>query len=221
MHEGIQRYADEIGIKQPVISYNGAMVRDAFTGDTWLHEEIEPDQAAIVRNFCREHDLQLNYYRDGKVLTAEQTAWLDLYLERTRAPFEVVPRFYEAMEGLASTKLVIINTPEYTDSLKPHFDAIFQNSLYITKTSNEYLEFMPPRANKGAALKLVAERLGVPRGQTIAFGDSFNDIPMLTWAGAGVAVANAKAEVRAVATRQTLSNEEDGVAVALSEIYRL
>jgi Cof subfamily protein (haloacid dehalogenase superfamily) len=221
MHEGIQRYGDQIGIAGPVISYNGAMVRDAATNETWLHEEVSGEQAALVMDYCRENDLQLNLYRDGKVLTAEMTPWLELYIHRTKAPYEIVPDFYTRLKGEPSTKLVIINSPEYTHGLKPHFQQVFGSSLYITKTSDEYLEFMPPNANKGSALALVAERLGVPREQTIAFGDSYNDIPMLQWAGLGVAIGNARPAVKESAARIAPTNEECGVATTLEELFGL
>ena len=50
----------------------------------------------------------------------------------------------------------------------------------------------------------------------MAIGDSFNDIPMLEWAGIGVAVANAPEIVRSKADYVTLSNEEGGVAEAIN-----
>ena len=55
----------------------------------------------------------------------------------------------------------------------------------------------------------------------MAFGDSWNDIPMLQWAGLGIAVGNAKPEVIAIADRTVLGNAEDGVGIALEEIFRL
>jgi hydroxymethylpyrimidine pyrophosphatase-like HAD family hydrolase len=52
----------------------------------------------------------------------------------------------------------------------------------------------------------------------VAFGDNYNDVEMLEAVGLGVAVANAKAEVLAVADKVTAGNKADGVAIALGEI---
>ncbi|UCH25173.1 MAG: HAD family hydrolase [Trueperaceae bacterium] len=76
-----------------------------------------------------------------------------------------------------------------------------------------YLEITGPETDKGAALELIAETLGVPRQQTIAFGDGPNDITMLAWAGRSIAVGpDAHPEVRRVAHEHIPSPEEGGVA---------
>jgi hydroxymethylpyrimidine pyrophosphatase-like HAD family hydrolase len=65
----------------------------------------------------------------------------------------------------------------------------------------------------------VAARLGVAAGEVVAFGDMPNDLPMLAWAGCGVAVANAHPAVREAADDITVSNDEDGVAAYLERLY--
>ena len=114
-----------------------------------------------------------------------------------------------------------MNTPEYTYELMQYFQGVFGEKLYVTKSTDEYLEFMPPLANKGKALAVVAEHYGCTAEETIAFGDSYNDIPMIEWAGMGVAVANGKAELREAADRVIGRSAEDAVGIALEEIFRL
>lgn len=69
---------------------------------------------------------------------------------------------------------------------------------------------------KAAGLSWLCERLDVPAAEVVAFGDMPNDVPMLAWAGHGVAVANAHPAVKEAADEMTLSNDEDGVAEYLS-----
>ena len=64
----------------------------------------------------------------------------------------------------------------------------------------------------------LCEELGVERSDVTAFGDQLNDLPMLAWAGYGVAVANAHPDVIDVADEVTASNDEDGVALALERL---
>ena len=52
----------------------------------------------------------------------------------------------------------------------------------------------------------------------IAFGDAQNDIPMFKIAGYCVAMGNACAELKNIASDVTLSNDEDGIAVALAKL---
>ena len=51
----------------------------------------------------------------------------------------------------------------------------------------------------------------------MAFGDGYNDIPMIEYAGFGVAMGNAQDAVKEKAQRVTLSNDEDGVAKAINK----
>jgi hydroxymethylpyrimidine pyrophosphatase-like HAD family hydrolase len=125
------------------------------------------------------------------------------------------------LSGIEPTKLLIVDTPEYTDSLLPVFRERYRGALYVTKSTDEYLEMMPLNANKGSALSFAATRLRTSPTRTIAIGDSFNDIPMIQWAGLGLAVANAKPELIEAADRTIPRSDEDGVAQALEEIFEL
>ena len=81
------------------------------------------------------------------------------------------------------------------------------------------LDLLPPGVSKGSALERLAARLGVDRKETMAIGDNWNDVVMLEWAGQGIVMANAAAELRALAKtrgwKQAPSSDDDGVAVIL------
>lgn len=213
--------AQQLELDTPIICYNGAMVRHPQTGDVWLEECVEANLAGELVDYCREHHLQLNFYWHDLLYTAEYTPWLELYHKRTSAPLKVLPDFYSALRGISPTKLIIVDDPGVIDCLLPMFREKFGDSLYVTKSNAEYLEFLPPKANKGAALAFVADKYGVSSAETVAFGDSWNDLPMMRWAGLSIAVGNAKPEVIAAANRTILSNAEDGVGIALEEIFNL
>jgi len=81
------------------------------------------------------------------------------------------------------------------------------------------LDLLPRGVSKGWALERLAARLGVERKETMAIGDNWNDVRMLEWAGQGIVMANATAELRRLAKtrgwKQAPSNDADGVAVIL------
>ncbi len=80
-----------------------------------------------------------------------------------------------------------------------------------------FLEVIGAGADKGTALALIAEQLGVPRSEVVAFGDGLNDVTMLQWAGRGIAVGNAHADTLAVADEHIPSPEEGGVVAWLEQ----
>jgi Cof subfamily protein (haloacid dehalogenase superfamily) len=81
------------------------------------------------------------------------------------------------------------------------------------------VELLPLGLTKARGLSLAARRLGVTAAETIAFGDMPNDLPMLAWAGHGVAMGNAHPEVRAAADEVTASNDEDGIVRVLERLF--
>jgi Cof subfamily protein (haloacid dehalogenase superfamily) len=81
-----------------------------------------------------------------------------------------------------------------------------------------FIEISAPGVHKAWALEKLCERLGVRAEEVVAFGDMPNDLPMLAWAGRGIAVANAHPAVLQQADEITLSNVEDGVAVVLEQL---
>ncbi len=78
-------------------------------------------------------------------------------------------------------------------------------------------QIMPTGVSKAAGLALLVERWGLTMHDVMAFGDDTNDIEMVQQAGMGVAMGNAVPELKAIAKRVTLTNDEDGVAVVLEE----
>ncbi len=80
------------------------------------------------------------------------------------------------------------------------------------------IDIGPAEVDKCAGLRWVCELLGVDAVDVIAFGDEWNDITMLRWAGRGIAMANADERVRAAADEITLANVDDGVAAVLEAL---
>jgi Cof subfamily protein (haloacid dehalogenase superfamily) len=219
MYETSLPFVRQLELDTPVICYNGAMVKHPGTGDVWLAAQAPADIADEVRDFADRNGYQLNYYMPGHLYTKADTEWSQLYHRRTGASMEVLPDFTRALHGTTPIKMIIVDSPQKTDELLPQMRERYAGKLYVTKSNDEYLEFLPLNVSKGRALAVVAGRYGVPQPETMAIGDSWNDIPMLEWAGLGVAVGNAKPDVKAAAKRIVATNAEDGVADAIRQVF--
>ena len=92
------------------------------------------------------------------------------------------------------------------------------NSRYNGVLSQKYIyETLPKGANKGVALKKLAEKLNIPREEVMAIGDGNNDIEMLKFAGVGVAMGNGTKMAKDAANYITDTNENNGVAKAIEK----
>ena len=94
---------------------------------------------------------------------------------------------------------------------------ILQN-LFVPTANVDVLEIFDPSVNKWEGIKLVAHQHGIAHEQIIAIGDDFNDLSMIQAAGLGVAMGNARPEIKAVAKRIIGTNHEEGLAAFLEEL---
>lgn len=76
-------------------------------------------------------------------------------------------------------------------------------------------EFVRKGNSKAGGMALILQALGCPQEQTMAFGDSGNDIPMLRAAAIGVAMGNGVEEAKKAANFVTKTVLDDGIAYAL------
>lgn len=91
----------------------------------------------------------------------------------------------------------------------------YQDRLKITISGDMWMDCMAPGINKGEAVKLLQESLGISPEETMVFGDQMNDIEMMNQAYYSFAVGNARPEVKEAARFQTDINVRDGVLKVL------
>ncbi|RBW71229.1 Cof-type HAD-IIB family hydrolase [Bacillus taeanensis] len=92
------------------------------------------------------------------------------------------------------------------------------NHFTLVSSADHNFELEHKEASKGNALEMLAESLNIPLKETIAVGDSYNDVSMFQKAGVSVAMGNAKEDIKALCSMTTLTNDENGVAHAIYKI---
>lgn len=91
--------------------------------------------------------------------------------------------------------------------------------VVVSVTSTNLVDVLPAGVDKAGHLSQLTAVLDTPP-PTVAFGDMPGDLPMLTWADTGVAVANAHPTVLAAADEVTGTNDDEGVAAYLERMLR-
>jgi hydroxymethylpyrimidine pyrophosphatase-like HAD family hydrolase len=122
--------------------------------------------------------------------------------------------------GHPAVKLLVRHMGMNSAELAEAVGALFGNVVDITYSSSiGMIEISAGGVTKGTGLAELAQRQGVAAAEVVAFGDMPNDVPMLLWAGHGVAMANAHPEVIGVADEITTANSADGVARVLERWF--
>ncbi len=221
MFPSARPYAEMLGFDIPLITYQGALVKNALSGEVVYHRPLSPEVARRVIAFGREKKMQVNFYLNDRLYVERITPQGEHYASLAGVPFDRVSDLEELLVQGAPMKLLMIEEEPVIDSYFTELREILDAErleAHLTKSKPLYLEVSHPDATKGVALRELAGWMKVKREEVMAFGDSFNDLEMLEFAGIGVAVANARPEVRRRARYVTSSNNDDGVAEALEKL---
>lgn len=220
MHQSILPISDQIALENPIISYNGGMVKHAKTGEVFHHTAIPAAAAMELVEYCNQRGLHINFCLNDQLYIRAKNQWSELYESRTGVVANPVGDLRE-LSGGEPTKMQVLDTPEKIEHLLIDFRRDFGDRLYITRTQIEYIEFMNPQVSKGPALKALAAQTGIPMNLVVAFGDGYNDESMMRVAGFSVAMGNSVDEIKACADYTTETNDDDGVAQAVERLLLL
>jgi Cof subfamily protein (haloacid dehalogenase superfamily) len=213
MVQSVRRFLEPVGLDEPVICYQGAVVADA--DGTWLrHEPIPLELAREALVELQREGYDPNVYVDDELYVGAATQAAVDY-----AGFQDLT-IHEVGDTLAwlsepPTKLVAVGDPDALDGVEQRLKQHFGKRLYISKSLPYFLELAAAGVTKGAGLDFLSEHMGFTREETVAFGDGENDVELVAWAGYGIAVENAHDRVKAVADWVCPPASEEGVAQVL------
>ncbi len=214
-------FARTIGLKDPVISYQGAMIRDiAESLDDILkhpilfHQTIEMDIARAIIDYVREHDFHTNLYVNDQLFTSHLNPNSEYY----RTISGVIPQGADNLHHVLTappSKLMIIDdrADEIVAALKGRFSA----TVSVCKSRKNFCEIVNASVSKWSAIQQMMARWEIQPEEVLAIGDQENDLSMLTGAGVGVAMGNAPEHVKAAANYVTGSIDQDGAAQAIEK----
>ena len=138
---------------------------------------------------------------------------MNRYVQTTRTPVSDMSAFI--MEHCDEIEGVDMIVPDMTQKQQLIDELSGIDNLYITSSEKYYIEMASGSVSKASALQALAAQFHITPEQVMAFGDSDNDIELLSYAGCGVAMQNATANLLTAASAVTRSNNEDGVAFYL------
>ena len=201
-----------------LMSYNGGRIVDAATGAVLFETAMDQEMTRKVLRFLEELPVT-PILDDGKqfYVTSKDGFKVDYECRNNNMICSEVGNLADFLH-FAPVKILMSVDPEQLKAVQGQIAAFLPEELTVVQTAPFYLEVIPKRINKGQGILDICRTLGITPAEVIAFGDAENDIPMLQTAGMGIAMGNAQEKVKAAADAVTLSNNEDGIAVALEKL---
>ncbi|ADL11847.1 Cof-type HAD-IIB family hydrolase [Acetohalobium arabaticum] len=213
MYSSALPYAKQLELDLPLITYNGALIKETISDKVIDHQPVSVELAQKIGFLADREDWHLNIYLDDKLYVTKLGPEIKRYEEIAGIESILVEEEITDFLVQPPTKLLIIGpNPEQTDEILTKVSDEFETDLNITQSKSTFVEIMQQNVSKGVALKRLAEKFEIKKNEVIAIGDSLNDLEMIEYAGLGVAVANGADELKRRADYVTETNEEDGVA---------
>lgn len=125
---------------------------------------------------------------------------------------------FEHLLNAEAVRVVVNSAEASTQEFADAISAAGLNGVTYAIGWSAWLDIAAAGVTKASALEVVRSSLGIAQSLTVAMGDGSNDIEMLRWAGRGVAMGQAEAEVKAAANEVTTSVYDDGAAAILRSL---
>lgn len=214
--QSLRHMADDCGFSGIALTCNGAVVYNLDSDAIMRSSPIAPIVARTIvtklrvtlPDICFSCQVGMDFgcepaYAVLRPIAQQQGPWRADALELAQHPIHRLMAMHPTLSG---------------EALLPLVREVVGDMAEATCSGLPLVEMSARGINKGVALAELCASLDIQPEQVVAFGDMLNDLPMLRWAGTGVAVANAHPEVLAAADAVTLSNDDDGVAVFVEQL---
>lgn len=223
-------YAHRLGLTEPLIGHQGAVVRRMPVRPGTTEPRSQPGQpfrapvgrliqhtslaAATARDaitWCLAHGLDPHVNTLERIVVWRGDRRFEDYSGYLGPDAEIVADLRRAIRRPVSKVIAVGDAPRPME-LVAEARLAFAGRAEVTVSHPRFLEFVAPGVSKGRAVGRLARQAGIPMSRVMTIGDSLNDLEMIVMAGHGAAMSTAPAVVRAAARYVAPPVEEDGAA---------
>jgi len=227
-----QTVLDAVAHYDTAVFVGGAVVVDTRHRVMVHRTMMQPELAREVCAFFENRNHAALALQDTMTTGIDYLITADVELDDSTLQWMEVSRAVVHRAGNLATyehphtmRVGIVAQPDETkilvEELRQQFgDRIVCHSISVMSYGVDVLEVFDPAVNKWEGISHVARKHNIEPSQIIAVGDDVNDLPMITRAGLGVAMGNARSEVQAAAKLVIGKNSDEGLALFLEELVR-
>jgi hypothetical protein len=225
----IKSYLKHLDLHVPVISCNGAIVREPFSDQVFLSQALPKEQSLHVIDICKESNAGFHIYGHESIFGENLNHKMLYYhnLNKTLPSDEQTK-----LVVVPDCKDIVINQPEplykfliISDESQDLLDIVEHLSeiegLNVTQSMPMLCDVMKEGITKAYALQKLSDSLGIKRSEIVAIGDQHNDIDLIEYAGLGIAVANAEEALKEKADVVTIANNNHNAVSEAIERFLL
>lgn len=201
-----------------ILSYNGGQIINAQTGEIMFEKRINPELIPYLNKKAKKNDFAIfTYLKDTIITDKPENSHVQQEAALNKMQIVKTDHFPEAIDFSPCKCMLVGDEEDLLVGLENHWKKRLAGTLDVFRSETYFLEVVPCFIDKGNTLGILMEMLSVPAEKVMAIGDGVCDFSMLQLAGLGVAMGNAQDSVKACADFTTLTNNADGVAIAVEK----
>ncbi len=210
---------EDFPFNQLIAAYNGCEIWDNVEKKLIYSVSLSVADAVDITRFAKDMKASPFVYEGDSAYTDEDTPYSKFYADTCRIPVKAVGDVEKFIveRKILSPKAMIMVDPKRSAEVYSAARERFGDRFELAHSYEAMLDLTPKGSDKGAAISALAKIWGVREDEIAAFGDETNDMPMIEKAGLGVAMANAKDEVK---KRARVVSEKDNENGGVAEIIR-
>jgi Cof subfamily protein (haloacid dehalogenase superfamily) len=216
-------FAEALGLTGPIVGQQGALARSMphpgskRSGRLLFHRPLTAAVTTEIVDWCFERELTPHFNHLEWMIVGSTEERLEEYRLFVGDRLRIVPDV-RVRAARPVTKVVALGEGNHSLDVLEEGRAHFAGRAEVTLSHPRFLEFMAPGVSKGLGVRWLARRLGVPLEQTMAIGDQYNDLEMISEVGHGVAMPSAPEAVQRVARYLAPPVNEEGSAQMIERI---
>jgi len=217
----LKEYVKKLGITEPVISCNGAVIRHPFTKEVILNKFISKDDVKRVIEICKEDGHIYMAYSEGAIISTDNYR-TQYFLERNKkleddckANFVIEHDASYIAETYEVNKILVIERNEAKYKIMNEKFKSFSELSKVQSASGFY-DIMPKNTSKKNAIDQMLDHYNIDISEVVAFGDNYNDLEMLKHVGIAITTENGVEQVKEIADFISVDHNESGVSVAIN-----
>ena len=226
MFNSANYYASMIDIKAPIISANGAFIRDRNKEEVIYKNVLGKENCIILLGILKKHKIHGHFHTPSALFSDKLVFSAKIYDDMNKDLPEdnkieiniIKDNWDEVFEKNEESIVKCIGIDEDVEKVKrAKIDMLKVNGVEVVSSYENNFEIMTKGVSKGRGVEILAAYYNIKPEEIICIGDNENDLSMIKFAGLGVAMGNAPHSIKKEADYVTDTNDNDGVAQVIEK----
>lgn len=217
MHESAKVMANELGLKTPIVSYQGGLIKDnCENGKIYYRKDLEVKKAKEVIQWAKDNNIHINLYMDDILYVENDNETIKKYAGVRYVNYKVCSFNDLDIKNVNKVLAIDYNSAERVSDWVEYLSKKYPE-LYIVKSTPYFCEISNADAKKSRAVECLCKEWNIKKEEVLTIGDQNNDIELLKAGGIKVAMGNGTPELKECADFITDTVQNDGFVKAVEK----